>query len=110
MRRHPRNAIGITKPYVRDDRPDEVERALRVNALFPFELGRAAAQAGARVLQIATDCVWAGTRGGYREDDPHDPVDVYGKTNKLVNHVHLPVQHGFVVPAPSSATSGNSAR
>jgi dTDP-4-dehydrorhamnose reductase len=77
------NAIGITKPYVRDDVPDEVERAVRVNALFPHLLAEAAATEGARVLQIATDCVFSGREGGYVEGAGHDPLDVYGKTKSL---------------------------
>lgn len=77
------NAIGITKPYVRDDVSHEVERAVRVNALFPQVLAEAAAREGARVLQIATDCVFSGREGGYAEAAGHDPLDVYGKTKSL---------------------------
>ena len=77
------NAIGLTKPYIHDDNPLEVERAIKVNALFPHELVHAAEKAGASILQIATDCVYSGTRGHYLECDPHDPLDVYGKTKSL---------------------------
>ncbi len=77
------NAIGITKPLIHDDRPSEVERALRVNSLFPQRLGEWAAQRGSRVLQIATDCVYAGAKGRYVETDAHDALDVYGKTKSL---------------------------
>lgn len=83
------NAIGIIKPYIHDDNAPEVERATRVNALFPHLLARAAERIGARVLQIATDCVYSGTRGRYVESDPHDPTDVYGKTKSL-GEVHSP--------------------
>jgi dTDP-4-dehydrorhamnose reductase len=77
------NAVGITKPYIRDDNPAEVERAVAINALFPHRVARAAADVGARVLQIATDCVYSGRRGGYGEADAHDALDVYGKTMSL---------------------------
>jgi len=77
------NAIGITKPLIRDDNAFEVERAIRVNALFPQRLAAKARECGARVLQIATDCVYSGSRGGYSENDPHDALDVYGKTKSL---------------------------
>jgi len=78
-RRDPRadwivNAIGITKPYVRDDVPLEVERAVRVNAIFPHELAAAAPPRRARVLQIATDCVFSGREGGYAEGAAHEPA------------------------------------
>lgn len=77
------NAIGITKPYAHDDNPEQVENAIRINAVFPYELAAAAREAGARVLQIATDCVYSGQQGGYSECSPHDALDVYGKTKSL---------------------------
>jgi len=77
------NAIGITKPLIRDDDPFEVERAIWINSLLPHVIGSKAATIGARVLQIATDCVYSGIRGAYSETDMHDPLDVYGKTKSL---------------------------
>lgn len=85
------NAIGITKPLIRDDNPFEVERALRVNSLFPHELASAFKSRPTRVLQIATDCVYSGKKGNYLETDEHDPLDVYGKSKSLgeVNDSHF---------------------
>jgi len=88
------NAIGITKPYIRDDNAGEVERAVRVNSLFPHVLAAAAIRENARVIQIATDCVYTGTKGSYVESDPHDAEDVYGKSKSLgespsVSMLHL---------------------
>ena len=77
------NAIGITKPYTHDDIPMEIDRAIRINALLPRRLAECAGKTGARVLQIATDCVYSGTRGAYVEPDLHDALDVYGKTKSL---------------------------
>jgi dTDP-4-dehydrorhamnose reductase len=77
------NAIGVTKPLIRDDNAAEIHTAIRVNSLFPDEIGRAAQAHGASVLQIATDCVYSGTKGSYLEDDLHDARDVYGKTKSL---------------------------
>ncbi len=77
------NAIGITKPLIRDDRADEVERAIEVNARAPHLMGHAAARVGTRVVQIATDCVYSGSKGAYVEGDVHDALDVYGKTKSL---------------------------
>lgn len=77
------NAIGIIKPYIHDDNPAEVERATRVNALFPHLLSKAADKVNAKVLQIATDCVYSGQKGKYEESDVHDALDVYGKTKSL---------------------------
>ncbi len=77
------NAVGITKPLIRDDNPVQVENAVMVNCLLPHDLGRYAASVGARVLQIATDCVYSGVKGFYKESDAHDALDVYGKTKSI---------------------------
>jgi len=77
------NAIGITKPLIRDDRADEIERAVEINSRLPHLLAHAARRSGARIIQIATDCVYSGVKGAYREQDAHDALDVYGKTKSL---------------------------
>jgi dTDP-4-dehydrorhamnose reductase len=87
------NAIGITKPLIRDDNAFEIERALRVNSLFPELLAKRAESMGARVLQIATDCVFSGQKGHYVETDVHDALDVYGKTKSLGEVYNPAVQH-----------------
>lgn len=100
------NAIGIIKPYARDDRPDEVAQAIRVNAAFPHWLARAFPSS--RILQIATDCVYSGVKGLYVETDKHDALDVYGKTKSLgevslenVNHLRCSI----IGPEPKSYVS-----
>ena len=77
------NAVGVIKPLIREDDPADVERAIRVNSLWPHELARIAGCSGARIIQIATDCVYSGRKGRYTENDVHDPTDVYGKTKSL---------------------------
>lgn len=77
------NCIGIIKPYIHDDNSFEVQRAILVNGLFPHKLATAAENCGAKVIQIATDCVFDGVAGGYVETDKHNATDVYGKTKSL---------------------------
>ncbi len=77
------NSIGITKPLIQDDNAEQIERALKINAVLPHRLARFAADCGARVIQIATDCVYSGATGNYSESDFHDALDVYGKTKSL---------------------------
>jgi dTDP-4-dehydrorhamnose reductase len=57
--------------------------SITVNALFPHQLADLTASIGARMIQISTDCVFSGRRGGYREDDEPDPIDLYGRTKLL---------------------------
>lgn len=77
------NCVGITKPYIHDDNPSEVERAIRVNALWPHQLAREVSGAKHRLLQIATDCVFSGQNGPYAEPSHPDAHDVYGRTKAL---------------------------
>ena len=77
------NCIGIIKPYIHDDNFQEIERAIRINSLFPHTLAKVAKEIKAKVLQIETDCVYSGKKGKYKENDLHDPLDVYGKTKSL---------------------------
>lgn len=75
------NCIGIIRPYIHDDNAKEVERALRINALFPHLLAKAAAPA--KIIQITTDCAYSGEKGKRKESDPHDALDVYGKSKSI---------------------------
>lgn len=81
------NAIGLIKPLIRD--AASIERAIAVNAAFPYRLARLARASGAKVIQIATDCVYSGATGRYPERAPHDALDVYGKSKSL-GEVHAP--------------------
>lgn len=73
------NCIGIIKPYIHDQNSAEITKAITVNSLFPHAL----AKTNAKIIQIATDCVWDGVRGNYLETDPHNATDVYGKSKSL---------------------------
>jgi dTDP-4-dehydrorhamnose reductase len=83
------NAIGLTKPYLRDSQSVEIQRGIRINSLLPYQIGVAADESGARVLQICTDRVYTGAKGRYLESDRHDATDVYGRTKSL-GEVRLP--------------------
>lgn len=100
------NAIGIIKPYARDDQPAEVERAIVGNAAFPHWLARTFEQS--RILQISTDCAYSGNRGNYVESDRHDALDVYGKTKSLGEVLLANVNHlrcSIIGPEPKSYVS-----
>jgi dTDP-4-dehydrorhamnose reductase len=77
------NCIGITKPFCKDDDPLGVKRAIRINAEFPWNLAEYATAHGIKIITIGTDCVFSGKKGSYKEDDSHDPLDVYGKSKSL---------------------------
>ncbi|MBN2439761.1 MAG: SDR family oxidoreductase [Spirochaetales bacterium] len=77
------NCIGITKPFCKDNDPEGVYNAININASFPWKLADFCLQHDINIIQIATDCVYSGKEGGYTEQSPHDPLDVYGKTKSL---------------------------
>ncbi len=80
------NAIGVVKQL---DAASDPAVAIRINALFPHELARLARERGARLVHFSTDCVFAGKGGPYRESDPPDAPDLYGRT-KLLGEVGGP--------------------
>jgi dTDP-4-dehydrorhamnose reductase len=74
------NCIGLTTHNIDESDAASVSRAKQLNTEFPKRLASFAEDSGAKVIQIATDCVFSGSKGGYLETDPHDATDVYGTT------------------------------
>lgn len=74
------SCIGVVKQ--RDDAKDPLV-SIAVNSLFPHRLAALCRATGARLIHISTDCVFAGLSGGYRESDPPDATDLYGRTKHL---------------------------
>ena len=77
------NCIGIIKPYINDTDPKQAETAFDINGAFPNRLETWASMRGVKVIQIATDCVFSGSKGNYLETNEHDALDVYGKSKSL---------------------------
>jgi dTDP-4-dehydrorhamnose reductase len=80
------NAVGIVKqrPSAKDAIP-----SLEINSLLPHRLAELCRMMGARLVHLSTDCVFSGRTGMYREDDPSDAEDLYGKS-KYLGEVHEP--------------------
>lgn len=72
------NCAGVLKGDLAAGELREMERAVKVNAVFPHKLRAASERLGFKLLQIATDCVFDGRRGHYSERDLHTPDDFYG--------------------------------
>jgi dTDP-4-dehydrorhamnose reductase len=66
-----------------DKAEDDRDTCRRLNVEGPGNIARAAGKIGARVLHVSTDYVFngKGTRP-YREDDPTDPIGVYGLSKR----------------------------
>jgi len=77
------NCIGVINKNIVENLADSREIALLVNSLFPYKLDALASELGFKIIQIATDCVFSGSKGQYLETDMHDTIDIYGKTKSL---------------------------
>lgn len=80
------NCIGLVKQLAEANDP---LAALPINAMLPHRLARLCELGGARLVHVSTDCVFAGTRGDYRESDLSDALDLYGKS-KFLGEVTYP--------------------
>lgn len=78
------NCIGLIKQLT--DANDPLS-ALPINAMLPHRLAKLCALAGSRLIHVSTDCVFSGRRGMYRESDPSDAEDLYGKS-KYIGELH----------------------
>ena len=77
------NCIGVIKPYI-DEKNKKSKNALLVNSIFPHNLNEANKfHKNAKIYQIATDCVFNGSKRNYLENSEHDALDIYGKTKSL---------------------------
>lgn len=102
------NCIGLIKPYIHDDNFAEIERAIKINSLYPHNLAKAAEKTKTKVIQIETDCSYSGTKGNYTETDLHDPLDVYGKTKSLgevFSPVVIHLRDSIIGPEPKAHVS-----
>jgi dTDP-4-dehydrorhamnose reductase len=89
------NCIGVVKQLAAAHDPIA---SITLNSLFPHVVARACAEVGARMLHVSTDCVFAGSRGGYREDDLADATDLYGRSKLLgeVSEPHLTIRTSII--------------
>jgi dTDP-4-dehydrorhamnose reductase len=74
------NCIGIVK---QSHLAADPVRSISINSLLPHRLAVACRLAGMRLVQMSTDCVFDGALGNYREEDPANALDIYGRTKTL---------------------------
>ena len=74
------NCIGLVKQLAVCDEP---LAAISINALLPHRLAKLSETAGARLVQISTDCIFSGSKGQYSETDFADASDLYGRSKYL---------------------------
>lgn len=80
------NCIGIIKPRINENDILSIQKAYKINAMFPWILSKHLESSGTKIIQIATDCVYDGQKGGYDENSKFSPIDHYG-SSKLFGEV-----------------------
>jgi dTDP-4-dehydrorhamnose reductase len=83
---------------------------VQANALLPYELAQVCDKTGARMVNVATDCVFSGSSNHraaynfYRERDVHDAKQFYGRTKSMGEVLHnrraLNLRCSIVGPEP----------
>lgn len=76
------NCAGIIKPEINERSPDSIFNSLKVNSYFPHLLNKQKKK-NTKVFQIATDCVYDGSKGNYEENFFHNANDIYGKSKSM---------------------------
>ena len=89
------NCAGFT---LVDKAEAEPEAARAANALGPAAMARACAARGLPLVHLSTDCVFDGTLDRpYREEDPPNPLSVYGRTKRDGETAVLAWEKGVVL-------------
>jgi dTDP-4-dehydrorhamnose reductase len=81
------NALGIIKQR---SLAKVAAPSIQINSLLPHQLAELVAAWHGRLIHVSTDCVFSGSRGGYREDDISDAEDLYGRSKFLGEVSELP--------------------
>jgi dTDP-4-dehydrorhamnose reductase len=75
------NCVGILKPNINIV---GVENTFLINSTFPNSLNQICDSNNSHFIHICSDCVFAGDKGNYNEDDITDAKDIYAISKKLV--------------------------
>jgi dTDP-4-dehydrorhamnose reductase len=75
------NCIGAIKPtFMATSNPAD---PIYTNAVFPHQLANWCNLTHTKLIHITTDCVYDGAKGQYVESDPHNALDIYGKSKSI---------------------------
>ncbi|MBW3496780.1 SDR family oxidoreductase [Bacillus sp. FDAARGOS_1420] len=91
------NCVEILNEYAENN----TLLALQVNSLLPHQLVKLIERHHGKLIQISTDCVFSGKKGGYIETDIPDGTLVYSKSKQLgeiINDKHLTIRTSIIGP------------
>lgn len=91
------NCIGI----LNEDAEKKPDSAILLNAYLPHWLARKYSNSNTNVIHLSTDCVFAGSKGSYKEDDFRDGDTMYDRSKilgEINNHKDLTFRMSIVGP------------
>ena len=91
------NCVGLLNKYA-EEHPDE---AIFINSYLPHFLETHTAVMGCKIIQISTDCVFSGKKGGYIETDFKDGLGFYAQSKALgeiKNDKNLTIRTSIIGP------------
>ncbi len=83
--------------------------AFYINSFFPLYLSRLGREFGFKLIQMSTDCVFSGEKGGYLEGDIKDGRGYYAQSKiagEIVNDVDLTFRMSIVGPEINKKGTG----
>jgi dTDP-4-dehydrorhamnose reductase len=83
------NCIGVIKQKIDPNDQISISNAISINASLPKKVAILCEINSIKLIQIATDCAFLGSRGNYTEMDPLDAEDLYG-ISKINGEVSSP--------------------
>jgi dTDP-4-dehydrorhamnose reductase len=83
------NCIGVIKQKIDPSDQISIANAISINADLPKKVAILSELNSIKLIQIATDCAFSGSRGNYTEMDPLDAEDLYG-ISKINGEVSRP--------------------
>lgn len=78
------NSVSLSKELLAEKDP---LKFIPIYSLLPHRLAKLCLARKARLIQISSDGVFSGAKGGYSEEDPVDTQDLYG-ISKYLGEVH----------------------
>lgn len=94
------NCIGILNQFAEAEKP----AAVLLNGYLPHFIAKAIEDTSAKLIQMSTDCVFAGNSGPYLEDSKPDGESFYDRTKsigEIVDNHNITFRNSIIGPDPN---------
>jgi dTDP-4-dehydrorhamnose reductase len=93
------NCIGKIKHKINEKNEKDLIEAINVNAVFSLDLATYCDKNEIQLIQVFTDCVYAGDAGKYNEESKKSPTDIYGYTKAIgesLSYLSMNIRTSFI--------------